>query len=418
MVCYEIDENLVETLDQVLGLCQDAASEAGVDFDSEIRIGDYIEDRAVAGASLFAEDQETFDCVILNPPYRKIHSRSSERTDLRSVGIETTNLYTGFMLLAARQLRNRGEFVSISPRSFCNGPYFRPFRQELLRHLAVKEVHVFESRTQAFRGDDVLQENVIVHGVHSSTKPCTVLASMTTASGQIQRRRIPYDRLVAPDDPDQVIHIVPDEESDLVATTMRKFQHSLVDLRLEVSTGRVVDFRAREHLREQPEPSAVPLIYPAHFHSGSIEWPNGNTRRPNAIASNADTANLLLDAGFYVLVKRFSAKEERRRVVAALFEPSCVEADRVGFENHLNYFHTQRSGIDEDLARGLTVFLNSTLVDEYFRQFSGHTQVNASDLRSLRYPSRDSLRMLGRSCRDVADQTSVDEAMENVTQSQ
>ena len=417
VVCYEIDEILVESLLKVLDLCRRAAHEAGVEFDSEIRVGDYIEDRAAAGASLLAEDNDAFDCVILNPPYRKIHSRSSERIDLRSVGIETTNLYTGFMLLAARQLRPRGEFVSISPRSFCNGPYFRPFRHEFLEHIAVKEVHVFESRTQAFRGDDVLQENVIFHGSRSTTRPSSVLASMTAADAQVRRRRIPYDRLVRPDDPDEVIHIAPDEESDEIVTAMRQLGHSLADLGIEVSTGRVVDFRAREHLRKEPERGAVPLIYPAHFHAGTIQWPSGNTRKPNAICSNTETANLLLEMGVYVLVKRFTAKEERSRVAAAVFEPSCVKASRVGFENHLNYFHTRRNGIDESLARGLAVFLNSTLVDEFFRQFSGHTQVNASDLRSLPYPSRGELKQLGRSCRDMGDQAAVDSALKKVIQS-
>jgi adenine-specific DNA-methyltransferase len=40
--------------------------------------------------------------------------------------------------------------------------------------------------------------------------------------------------------------------------------------------------------------------------------------------------------------------------------------------------------------------LNSTLVDTYFRQFNGHTQVNATDLRSLKYPSRARLEKLGK----------------------
>ncbi len=68
----------------------------------------------------------------------------------------------------------------------------------------------------------------------------------------------------------------------------------------------------------------------------------------------------------------------------------------IGFENHLNYFHCNGSGLDLDLARGLAAFLNSTLADTYFRQFNGHTQVNATDLRSFRYPTADQLVSLGR----------------------
>ncbi len=46
-------------------------------------------------------------------------------------------------------------------------------------------------------------------------------------------------------------------------------------------------------------------------------------------------------------------------------------------------------------AKGLAAYLNSTLVDAYFRQFSGHTQVNATDLRNLKYPDLATLKRIG-----------------------
>jgi adenine-specific DNA-methyltransferase len=48
------------------------------------------------------------------------------------------------------------------------------------------------------------------------------------------------------------------------------------------------------------------------------------------------------------------------------------------------------------MAAGLAAYLNSSMVDRYFRQFSGHTQVNAADLRALRYPALDALERIGR----------------------
>ncbi len=51
--------------------------------------------------------------------------------------------------------------------------------------------------------------------------------------------------------------------------------------------------------------------------------------------------------------------------------------------------------MDLAAAKGLSVFLNSTLVDAFFRQFNGHTQVNAGDLRSLNYPTCAQLAGLG-----------------------
>jgi hypothetical protein len=41
------------------------------------------------------------------------------------------------------------------------------------------------------------------------------------------------------------------------------------------------------------------------------------------------------------------------------------------------------------------VFLNTTAVDEHFRRFNGHTQVNATDLRLMKYPNRNALIQLG-----------------------
>lgn len=417
VVAYEIDPMLADLLTQSFRLCREACGRMHIRFEGEVRQVDYLADRAAREAALFAQDEEPFDCVIMNPPYRKIHSQSATRRHLRNAGIESSNMYPGFLLLAARQLRIGGELVSINPRSFCNGPYFRQFRRELLRLVALRRVHVFESRSEVFKDADVLQENVIVHAVRRSDRPKSARVSCTTATGQVVSRVVPYSQIVSPDDPDAVVHITIDAQGEEALGAMRNFKHTLDDLGLQVSTGRVVDFRARAYLRKEPGSDTVPLIYPAHFSRGFVEWPNGNTRKPNAIVADPRVEDQLLPGGFYVLTKRFSAKEERRRVVAAIFDPRRVPARLIGFENHLNYFHQRGAGLPETLARGLAVFLNSTLVDRYFRQFSGHTQVNAADLRRLRYPSAEQLCRLARWCEDLGDQASVDSAMNRLLQS-
>ena len=123
-----------------------------------------------------------------------------------------------------------------------------------------------------------------------------------------------------------------------------------------------------------------------------------------------------MPCGHYTLTRRFSSKEEKRRIVAAVFDPVAIEAEHIGFENHLNVFHAHGHGLRPEIARGLAIYLNSTLVDQYFRSFNGHTQVNATDLRSLHYPSLEVLGILGAACsgRELPSQAAVDSLVHEI----
>ncbi len=401
----EIDPLLADSLAGTLERCASVCHDSGVAFRAEIDVGDFIE-RAVAEArgGLFAPQARRYDCAILNPPYHKIRGDSRHRELLRSVGIEATNLYTAFLEIAIRLLEPGGELVAITPRSFCNGPYFRPFRASLLDQTSLRRLHVFESRDRAFAGDDVLQENVIFHAVKAaaggSPGAVTVSSSATPADADMTVREVPAAEVVRPDDPDRFIHLVASDLDRQVAERIRAFGARLGDLGLSVSTGRVVDFRSAAFLRAHAGPGTAPLIYPGHFTGGFVRWPNRDGKKPDALLVAPATDPLLLPAGTYVLVKRFSAKEEPRRVVAALYDPERVRAPRVAFENHLNVYHCNGAGLPAALARGLARFLNSSLLDAHFRQWSGHTQVNATDLRSLPYPTRAQLERLGSHAHD------------------
>jgi adenine-specific DNA-methyltransferase len=397
-VAFEIDPILACYLRDTLSGCEATCRRARVRFHSDLTEGDFIE----AGVELLGEGHfgprhtTRFTHAILNPPYKKLNSDSKTRLLLRSAGIETSNLYSAFVALAVQLLEPGGEMVAITPRSFCNGPYFRPFREFLLRQTAVKRFHLFDSRTAAFSDDEVLQENVIFHVVKGRPQGNALVSSNNGPDDQmLSTREVPFAQMVKPQDPERFIHLVSDDRGQQIADAFSRLPAKLADLGLSVSTGKVVDFRAKEFLRREPGVNTRPLIYPTHFADGAIRWPKAG-KKPNALVDEGGTSELWMPRGRYVLVKRFSSKEERRRVVAALFDPKMVPADKIGFENHLNVFHARGAGLDQDVAQGLAAFLNSTFVDAYVRQFNGHTQVNATDLRSLRYPALTALAKLGK----------------------
>jgi adenine-specific DNA-methyltransferase len=416
-IVYEVEPVLLPYLREMLDYCGDACGYAGIAFQPNVHTDDFIE----TGRNLFEENlfttrqsQSDFTHAILNPPYKKMRSDGAHRLLLRSIGIETVNLYAAFVAIALKMLRPGGELVAITPRSFCNGPYFKPFRRFLLETSAIRRIHVFESRNKAFAHDEVLQENIIFHLIKGASQGQVVISSTehTDFTGGMTIRHADFEQIVKHDDPEIVIHVTSDERAVSVEKRIKSLPGTLRELGIEVSTGPVVDFRLKEYLSMEPEEGTLPLIYATHCEKGFVRWPV-QSRKPNAIADTDDTGKWLFPNGWYTLTRRFSSKEEKRRIVATIHDPDRVPGARIGFENHLNLFHAGKKGLSPDLAKGLALFLNSALVDDYFRQFSGHTQVNAADLRMLRYPSRERLEALGRTMGDTfPTQTEIDYLIE------
>ena len=414
VTAYEVEPALADKLENTMAQCLSHCAQYGITFSYEIVRADFIEHVVSASTDLFAARlTKRFNYAIQNPPYKKIKSDSNHRFLLRSLNIETTNLYAAFMSLTVRLLEPNGQLVAITPRSFCNGPYFNSFRQDFLNRMHLRRLHVFDSRSKAFGTDGVLQENIISYSTLNSGPKNKVFITSSSGEpgGDELQRWVEYKQVVPANSQNPFIHLITDGTSELVAKQMSHFSSSLDDTGMSVSTGRVVDFRAKQILRDYPQDGDSPLIYPMHLKNGTTTWPVENAKKPNALLASDEATKLVVPPGVYVLVKRFSSKEQRRRIEAAIYD-SCEVCPNtsVGFENHLNYFHEDNEGLHPELALGLCVYLNSSLVDLYFRLFSGHTQVNATDLRILPFPTREQLLRLGQSARGIKwSQVEIDE---------
>jgi len=358
-----------------------------------------------------------FTHAILNPPYRKIRSNSLHRKLLRSVEIETVNLYSAFVSLAIKLLAEGGQVVAIIPRSFCNGPYYKPFRQLILEKTTIKHLHLFESRDKAFKDDAVLQENVIMMLERGGNQgQVKISTSKDDSFTDYNEAYYPFDKVVQKGDEESFFHI-PTSEEESIVELFPSVKYSLKDLGISVSTGPVVGFRTKENLRMMPEDGTVPLLYPTHIEPDGVKWVKENSKKPNAIVRNDDTEKMFYPNGFYTIIRRRSSKEERKRVISGVVIPDIFNSPVLGFDNGLNVLHKEKNGMQRELAFGLDVYLSSTLVDKYFRLFNGHTQVNATDLRAMLFPSTETLLLLGSwylSSKDAITQEDIDKKLEVV----
>lgn len=396
ITAYEIEPTFLPSLKQCLISCCVALESKGIKANYCLYEKSFIKAVAEESLPLFATPPISFTHAILNPPYRKINSQSIEKKILSGLGIETVNFYSAFVWLTTLWLAEDGEIVAITPRSFCNGTYFRPFRKAFLESMKFKKIHSFESRSTAFSEDSVLQENIIFHAIKTKSTPTYVQITNSSEAELcefLESRSVPYREVVASDDSESFIHIATNSLEDALRTQMRQFSSTLDEIGLEISTGPVVDFRLKSALKTRLDKQSVPLLYPEAIKAGKVLFPPSKPRKPIAIEHNQETEKWLVQSGWYVLTKRFSAKEEKRRVIAAVCSPG--DTLLLGIENHLNYYHAKGQGMEPNLAQGLAAFLNSTLFDRYFRQFSGHTQINATDLRRIKYPCKNDLIRLG-----------------------
>ena len=410
ITAIEVDDRVGEYLSQTI----DEINYAGVD--ATMILADYVEWATQLNGPLNV-DTHSFDCVIMNPPYFKLGTHSLHRAMLRSQGIEVSNMYAAFLMLAARQLSEGGELVAITPRSFANGSYFRRFRRAFTSLVGIDRIHLFESRSSVFSDADVLQENIVFRATKSFARASTLITvSESGAIGPTSELTVPASEVLAPGDNDAVLRLPSDEIDVAVARQMRRLRTSLRDLGLAVSTGQIVAFRLSPSQATTATNGSAPFLHQSNLRAdGVVAWPIEHTRHRQTIGVNEETEPLLMPNGHYVVLRRFTAKEESRRLVAGVTDPSRLPGSLIGFENHLNVIHRNGGPLDRDLAAGLAAFLNSTIADRFFRQWSGHTQVNATDLRLFPYPTLKQLVLLGRTVQDTGvDSEHVDPVIDKI----
>lgn len=391
---WENDPKLISLIQRTMSNCQKTLLEAGHTMDFVVRVDDFI--LANTQKSLFSDGRSaSFDIAILNPPYFKLRKDSPHARAMRHVVHGQPNIYALFMALAADLLVPHGELVAITPRSYFSGAYFQRFRKWFFDRMTARQIHLFESRTDAFREDTVLQENVILKA-EKQGHPRDIRLTSSTGRDLVDIRQssASYDSVIDNRDGDHVIRFATNAIETEIVSAMDDMPGRFRDLGVEISTGPVVSFRSTEHLRKERGPQTAPLLWPNHVRPFVTRSSHRNGK-PGHIEIRESSLRLLLPAKTYVLLKRFTAKEEKRRLVAGIMTREDSYSDWIGLENHLNYVYRPRGELALAEAFGLAAYFNSAFVDRYFRAISGNTQVNATDIRSMPVPSMDVLIEIG-----------------------
>ncbi len=406
---YESDANLAGCLEKSLSYLKDWLRQKSVSLTFRIIREDFVLANAEAlaeKASLFlAKPENNYDLIIANPPYFKLPKSDPRAKAAEAIVCGQPNIYAIFMAVSAALLKAGGEMICITPRSYTAGPYFRLFREKFFARMLPQAIHLFDSRTETFGRDDVLQESLILRARRAdgwmAATPQTMVEVSRSASSQDlaerEIRRVPVSEVLDFAGKDKVLRLLLADEDERVLNLVRQWPGSLQSYGMEISTGPVVPFRATEFINGNAEKlqSRAPLLWMQNVSAMRIEWPVAARNKAQHIADNEQSRYLLVKNRNYVLLRRFSAKEAARRLVAAPLLANTFDAPFIGLENHLNYVYRRKSDLSEKEAFGLAALLNSSLIDSYFRTSNGNTQISATELRALPLPPLALIEKLG-----------------------
>lgn len=393
ITCYETDMNILPLLkENLLYIQQQSPKKINTVIITENYItSQYLEFNHMLGRNL---NSKKYDLVIGNPPYMKISKDAPEAKAMNDICHGAPNLYFIFASMSLFNLKENGEMVYIIPRSWTSGAYFKRFRKYFLSDGKLIQVHLFGSRDKVFDKEKVLQETIIVKVRKTKIKPETVLITSTNTNkdfSQCSFLTAPYDLVVSGDE--LYVYLVTNKTELAVLNKMHKWNKTLPDIGLKMRTGLVVDFRNWKNLRNEEEEGTVPLFYSQHIKQGEVHFPIKKEHEYVATGK----ASLLQDNKNYLFVKRFTAKEEPRRLQCGVYiAKKFPQYSKISTQNKINYIDGLLTEMSECLVYGLYVLFNSSLYDIYYRILNGSTQVNSTEINLMPVPDLEIIQEMGR----------------------
>lgn len=401
LVVYEIDLNLTNITKQVLIYLNNWLKRLGINFEHKLLTSDFIIDNANSLSDSFFKN-EIFDIIISNPPYFKLNNLD-KRIHLAKMLISgQPNIYSIFMGIASKLLSKNGELIFITPRSFSSGNYFNAFRKFFFSSVRLDHIHLFHSRKDTFKRDSVLQETIIVKATKLENQTdYNVNISSSNNSADIHNsihKTFSVNQLIDFNSKEKILHLPTNSSEVEILSLVSAWQNKLIDFNIQISTGKVVAFRATNFIQENNEncdSSLSPLFWINNVDKMSLQWPLPLANKGQYIRNEQGSLSLLVPNLNYIFLRRFSTKDDKSRLIAAPYFCNYYSSSYIGVENKVNYLYKINGHLDRKEVVGLCALLNSELFDTYFKMINGNINVSATELREMKFPPLDTILNIG-----------------------
>ena len=318
--------------------------------------------------NLFSK-KKNFDLVLGNPPYLKASPKNNWGHP---------NLYASFVEAGLDNLKTGGILAYIIPKSFVSGAYFKKLRDILQNKVETRELITLIERNSAF--NKVLQEQILL--VFKNVNPnkdheINVGNAFMNGGFVIDKFSVPRESVFW----NKKMLCLPKNKLDyqIFKKCFLNGFKNMEESGLRVSTGHIVPFRVKDRLSSIHGRNHRALYWPHNIKPFQF--------KPQAKAKNRECAVLDCDelksyklSEPVVAIKRISAKEQSRRIEAALIN----NKEEYFLENHLNFLWKKSSNAPS--LKIMELLLNSKLWDYLFRLINGNTQVSAYEMNIFPLP--------------------------------
>jgi adenine-specific DNA-methyltransferase len=400
LVAYETDQDLISFSRKTLTYLKKWLLEKKIKFHYQLHIHDFILYNAKALKKGYNGEQ--FDLIISNPPYFKLSKDDEKTIAAKELVSGQPNIYSIFMGIAAKLLSENGELIFITPRSFASGNYFKAFRELFFNTVQIDKIHLFNSRRNTFNRDSVLQETVVIKANREDINPNkNVLVSSSIGIKDIFEPTIKYfssSELIDLNSKEKILHLPTSDKEENILNLVSTWENVLTDFDIKISTGPVVSFRAFEFIQNNYENGTVylaPLFWLHNVNKMILEWPKQLKEKGQFIRVESGSKSLLLPNKNYILLRRFSTKDDKSRLIAAPYFCNFLKSDFIGVENKVNYIYRKNGHLERNEVVGLCALLNSELFDTYFQIFNGNVNVSATELKEMRFPPLNKIKEIG-----------------------
>lgn len=410
LVAYETDHALIPYSQKALDYLKEWLLKKGIQFNFTLHSTDFVLENADVLKenklpNLFEETKivdNDFDIIISNPPYFKISKDDKRAIVSQELVSGQPNIYSIFMGIAAKLLSENGELIFITPRSFASGNYFKAFRELFFNAVQIDKIHLFNSRKDTFNRDSVLQETVVIKAIREKIDPKKkVFVTSSAGIKDIFEPSVKYfnaEELIDLNSKEKILHLPTSDKEESILSLVSSWENVLTDFNISISTGPVVSFRALSFIQHNYENGTVflaPLFWLHNVNKMILEWPKQLKEKGQYIRIESGSKSLLIPNKNYILLRRFSTKDDKSRLIAAPYFCNYVQSDYIGVENKVNYIYRKNGHLERDEVVGLCALLNSELFDTYFQIFNGNVNVSATELREMRFPPLSNIKEIG-----------------------